>query len=352
MKYQRSEGIGLFSADERLSILQDLGDPLVTLSAHIDFEVFRKMLVQALYGWHDPRRGGRPPFDPVLMFKALVLQRLYNLSDDSLEFQINDRLSFMRFLGLDFGSRVPDAKTIWLFRDRLQKLGLVKKLFDGMNRQLERQGVIANQGQIVDASFVTAPRQRNSRKENAEIQSGTTPAEFEANPNKLCQKDMDARWTKKNGETYFGYKNHILCDGQSKLIKTYAVTHAAVHDSQALETLLDQRAAAHQTLHGDSAYRSESIEKKLVRRRIESRIHEKGYRDRPLTTRQIKSNRRKSRVRARIEHVFAFMSGAMGGMTVRSRSLRRNETVIGLMNLTYNLCRMMQLGRSLEMAEV
>jgi transposase len=182
MKFHRDSGVNLFSVDERLSVLQSLRDPLITLSSHVDFEIFRETLVEALYGSKDERVGGRPPFDPVLMFKVLVLQRLYNVADDAIEFQINDRLSFMRFLGLDFGSRVPDSKTVWLFRDKLQKKDLFKKLFAEMNAQLTRQGIIANSGQIVDATFVTAPRQRNTKEENDEIKAGGVPADWEENP--------------------------------------------------------------------------------------------------------------------------------------------------------------------------
>ena len=119
MRYHKDTGVGLFSADERLSELEALGDPLLTLSQAIDFEFFRPPLEQALYQEGERPQGGRPPFDPVLMFRVLVLQRLYNLSDDAVEYQIKDRLSFMRFLGLDFASRIPDAKTVWLFRDQL-----------------------------------------------------------------------------------------------------------------------------------------------------------------------------------------------------------------------------------------
>jgi len=349
MRYHQDQGIGLFSSEERLGVLEHLGDPLMTLSNSIDFELFRKPLERALYGSRDDKRGGRPPFDPVLMFKALVLQRLYNLSDDALEYQINDRLSFMRFLGLDFGSNIPDAKTIWLFRDQLQRRGLVRKLFERMNGQLEQRGIIANSGQIVDATFATAPRQRNSKEENAEIKAGRVPAGWQDNPHKLCQKDMDARWTKKRDETFYGYKDHILCDRKSKLITNYVVTDAAVHDSGVANELVSQGRVTGQKLYGDSAYRSTSFEGSLKSKMIRSQIHERGYRNTPLTAAQKAANTRKSRTRARIEHVFAFMTQSMRGLTVRCRSLLRNETVIGIMNITYNLCRICQLKKTLRL---
>lgn len=347
MRYHEHKNIGLFASDDRLTVLQKLGDPLVTLAAHVDFEVFRAALEQGLYGGKCDSRGGRPPFDPVLMFKVLVLGRLYNLSDDALEFQINDRHTFMRFLGLDNGSRVPDSKTIWFFRDQLQKKGLVKALFEEMNAQLEARGIIANTGQIVDATFAQAPRQRNTREENKEIKAGRVPRTWENQPHRLSQKDMDARWTKKNGQTFYGYKNHVLCDRKSKLITEYAVTNAAVHDSGALDALLEGGGADGQKLYADSAYRSETIEKKLMGRSIRSRIHEKGYRNQPLSRDARYENTGKSRTRARVEHVFAYMSQSMGGTYVRGRSQARNEAVIGLTNIAYNLCRVVQLGRRL-----
>ena len=289
----------MFSADERLAELQKLGDPLLKLATYLDFEFFRESLEQAMYGAGERPKGGRPPFDPVMMLKVLFLQRLYNLSDDAVEFQIKDRLSFMRFLGLDFSSRIPDAKTVWYFRDQLQQRGLVQQLFDALHAELEQRGIITNQGQIVDASFVEAPRQRNRRAENRTIQEGEIPETWGDNPHRLRQKDMDARWAKKNKETHFGYKNHVRCDRKSKLITEYVVTDAGMHDSVPLGTLLADGGAAGQKLHGDSAYRSEDIEADLEEMGIKSRIHEKAYRDHPLLQRQIDDNRRKSHVRAR-----------------------------------------------------
>jgi IS5 family transposase len=254
----------------------------------------------------------------------------------------------MRFLGLDFAGRVPDAKTVWLFRDLLQKKGLVRTLFDEMNAQLEVRGIIAHNGQIVDASFVEAPRQRNSRAENETIKAGEVPEAWTKHSAKLCQKDVEARWAMKGGETHYGYKNHVLCDRRSKLVLDYQITDAAVHESTVVESLVETGFADGESLYGDSAYRSAGIEETLAERGIRSRIHQKGYRDHPLSARQQKSNRARSRVRARVEHVFAFMTDSMGGMMVRACSKKRNETVIGLINLTYNLCRLVQLKKTLH----
>jgi transposase, IS5 family len=156
-----------------------MGDPLVKLKAEIDFEDFRGDLNRV----HDKSRksnAGVKPFDVVLMFKMLILQHLYNLSGDGLEYPIRDRLSFMRFLGLQREDRVPDAQTVWLFRERLKALGRVEILFARFNGQLARRGDVAKSGQMIDATFVEAPRQRNSREENAKIKAGEIPDGWEA----------------------------------------------------------------------------------------------------------------------------------------------------------------------------
>lgn len=347
MRYHQDEGVGLFSAEERLTELEALGDPLRKLLRHVDFEFFREQLEQVLYSGEPGLKGGRPPFDPVLMFKVLVLQRLYNLSDDAVEYQIKDRLTFMRFLGLDYAGRVPDAKTVWHFREQLQRHGLVKLLFEQLTGDLEQRGIIAKHGQIVDATFVAAPRQRNSRGDNETIKAGGVPAGWQENPHRWEQKDVDARWAKKGDETHYGYKNHVLCDSQSKLITEYGVTNAAVHDSVALGGLLAGGNADGQKLYADSAYRSEAIEEDLRAHQIESKVHEKASRNRPLTPAQQSRNKKKSKVRVRVEHTFGFMTQSMGGLVVRGRSLARNMTVIGLINMVYNLCRMVQLKKKL-----
>lgn len=346
MNFHEDIGVGLFSFDERLEQLSKLGDPLLFLSQQIDFEFFRPTLEESLYGDYDASVGGRPPFDPVLMFKILVLQRLYNLSDDAIEFQVKDRLSFMRFLGIDFAGRVPDAKTVWVFRDRLTQQ-LVKRLFDEMNTQLRDHNIIVGEGQIIDATFTEAPRQRNSKDENKSLKAGNVPEEWKQQPHKLCQKDLDARWAKKGDETHYGYKNHVICDRKSKLIQNYVVTDAAVHDSVVTGELLASGVADGQTVYADAAYRSAPIEEQLKEHGIKSRIHYKAHRNRPLTPEQKASNTARSRKRARVEHIFAFMTNSMNGLTVRGRSKARNATVIGMINLTYNLCRVVQLNRFL-----
>lgn len=330
------EQLGIFSSAKRERKLSDLGDNLEQLKQIVSWEMFRPVLEKATRK-EAKGPGGRRRYDVVMMFKILVLARLYNLGDDQMEYQINDRISFMRFLDLDLSSTVPDAKTIWLFRETLRKAGIIDDLFSQFNGLLEQKNLIAHEGTIVDATFVEAPKQRNSREENQTIKAGQTPEEWldPENKHKLAQKDTDARWAKKNNQTYYGYKDHVKADAKSKFITNYSVTNAAVNDNQEFVGLLKENDGL---LYGDCGY----VGKKFVKqfpKGVTSMIHEKAEKNRPLTEAQKASNREKSRIRCRIEHIFGYMTGAMHGITVRSIGLARAKFNIGMMNLVYNLCR-------------
>lgn len=337
---------GLFDEQIRLEKLSKKKDPLEQLVSHIDFEFFRKPLENFFEKDVDRSKGGRPAYDYVLMFKILILQRYYNISDDATEYAILDRLSFMRFLGLGINDPVPDAKTVWLFRDKITDGGMIEKLFRLLDKQLDSDGIIVHKGKLVDASIVEVPVQRNSREENKELKEGNIPENWEEN--KLRQKDTAARWTSKKGEDYFGYKNHIKADSKTKIITDYRTTPANVHDSEVLEELLDKKEDSDQPLYADSAYRSQAIEKICEKKNIESRIHEKGYRNNPLTKRQQQRNRKKSKTRVRVEHIFGFITNSMNGMYLHYRNFIRNQAGIGLMNITYNLFRLVQLKVELK----
>lgn len=329
--------LGFFNEETRFEKLTKLGDSLEKLNI-IDWDIFRPIL-NAAFKKERKGSGGRPPYNYLLLFKILILQRLFNLSDDQTEYQINDRMSFMRFLGLSLGDKVPDAKTIWLFRDTLTQANAIEELFRLFSRQLESQAIITHTGTIIDATFVDAPRQRNTREENKIIKEGEIPEEWaESTPkaaHKLAQKDTDARWTVKGGEKHYGYKNHTKVDADSKIITDYAVTNAAVHDSNEFVDFIDE---TDQVVYADSAYSSREIAENIPKN-VKNSIHEKGYRNRPLTDEQKESNRNKSKVRARIEHVYGFMTGSMKGITIRNIGLQRAVFNIGMTNLVYNLCR-------------
>jgi IS5 family transposase len=338
--------LGFFDIAKRYEALDAKNDPLVKIDALVPWEEFRARL-EAVWRTPDAARksaAGRKPWDALVMFKAIVLCELYNLSDDQVEYQLRDRLSFIRFLGLGLEDRVPDATTVWLYREQLAQAGEVEALFAAFNGHLETRGYLAMGGQIIDASIVPVPKQRNSREENATIKAGETPEAWEDQPAKRSQKDTDARWTKKHGKSHYGYKNHVNVDRRHKLVRRYQVSDAAVHDSQVVEEILDADNTA-SDVWADSAYRSAEIEAKLKEKGLKSRVHRKGQRNTPLSAREKQGNKTRSKVRARVEHVFGAQSNDMGGTLVRSIGLVRARARVGLKNLAYNMRRLVQLER-------
>jgi IS5 family transposase len=337
---------GFFDVDRRLEAISAKGDPLVTINAAVPWEEFRGPIEAVTETKPEKRKSnaGRPGYDTILKFKMVVLQALYNLSDEQVEIQVRDRLSFMRFLGLDLNDAVPDATTIWLFREALVEAKLIDGLFSRFDQHLQAKGFIARGGQIIDATIVSAPKQRNSRVENETIKTGETPKEWERQPAKNAQKDKDARWTKKHGKSYYGYKNHVGIDKAHKLIRKWDATAASVHDSQKLDDLLDTSNTA-KDVWADSAYRSAEIEAKLAAKGLKSRVHYKGARGRPLGERQKQANKARSEVRARVEHIFGHQTNSMGAKIVRTVGAARARFKIGMMNLGYNMRRLVQLER-------
>jgi len=341
----KSQGTkGLFDEQYTIERLSEIGNPLERISKVIDFELFRNLIEEKLLNKDKKNNAGAKPYDVIMMFKILILQRYYGLGDKQVEYQILDRLSFKKFLGLESGDKVPDEKTIWLFRENLTKKGVIELLFKQFIGFLESKNLIFNEGKLIDASFTVAPRQRNTREENEKIKKGEGNDLWNDQPNKKKHKDIDARWTKKNGEKYYGYKNHTKVDTKSKFIDKYAVTDASVHDSQPLNDLLTEKDKG-QDLHADSAYTGEDQKKMINKYEMNNKVHEKGYRNNPLTDEQKKQNREKSRIRARVEHVFGFMEQSMNGLIVKSVGIDRAKGIIGLINLTYNLFRYEQVVR-------
>ena len=338
---------GFFDHDKRLAALSEKGDPLEAINAVVPWEIFRGSIEAVVLTPASERKSnaGRKPLDAVLKFKMLVLQSLYNLSDEQVEYQVRDRLSFARFLGLRLEDTVPDATSLWLFREALAKAGLIETLFAQFEQTLASNGYIARGGQIIDATIVAVPKQRNDREENKDIKAGEVPAAWKTEPNKLAQKDCDARWTKKHGRSYFGYKNHINVDARYKLIRRYGVSDASVHDSREFNCLLDKTNTS-RNVFADSAYRSADIEAALKVQGLKSRIHRRATRSHPLSAVQEKANRKRSQVRARIEHVFGAQQTALGGRLVRTIGLVRAKAKIGLQNLVYNIRRMIAIERN------
>lgn len=325
----------LFNELEREKRFNQKSNPLEEFKTLIDWNVFRDEL-ESMYS-HKNGKGGRPPYDAVMMFKILFLQRLYDLSDDEMEFHLLDRKSFQKFLDIEKEDRIPDAKTIWVFRERINEEQLEKVLFEKLNYWFKKNGKVVRSGSIIDASFVEVPIQRNTREENKQVKDDKVPEDWKNNPNKLCQKDVDARWTKKNNKSYFGYKHHTIVDAKTKLIEDYEVTEASVHDSVTAPDLLE-RLKKDSEISADSAYNSDDIRDIIEEKKLKANICRKGARNKPLTEEDKSYNKEVSKVRARVEHVFGDIE-KIGGDFIRTIGKRRAEVQIFLVSLTYNLRR-------------
>jgi IS5 family transposase len=340
---------GFFDFSNRLKDLSSCGDPLERLLQVIDFEIFRPTLEKG-FDLGKSSKGGRPPYDAILIFKILILQSLYNLSDDQTEYQIKDRLSFMRFLRLSLCQSVPDAKTIWLYRERLKTKGLMETLWNRFDQELKNKGYLAMGGQIVDATIVQAPKQRLTREEKETVKSGKIPQDWQENPTKLAQKDTDARWivkySKAKGDAkavdlgipYFGYKNHISSDCRFGFIRQYEVTDASRYDGHSLRAILDNHNTS-RDVWGDTAYRTQDNEKYLEERGFSSKLHRKKPKGKVMSDHIRKGNATKSSIRSKVEHIFAVQKTRMD-LFIRTIGIVRAEIKIGLANLAFNMGRL------------
>jgi IS5 family transposase len=345
--------MGFWSITDRLAEISAQGDPLETLAATVDFEMFRPVLEKAL-GRPPSWKGGRPSFDPVLKFRMLVLQSLHGLSLEQTEYLTRDRLSWMRFCQLGPESRVPDANTLWDFREALIAAGALDELFARLDRAITAAGYLPRGGQIIDASLIAAPRQRNTDGEKAQIKAGKTADDiWPDKPAKARQKDVDGRWTVKYSKAkaradgtkpvdiaipVYGYKSHISIDRMHGLIRCQTVTDAACHDGGQLREGLIAQTNTSRSVWADSAYRSAKNEEWLEARGMLSRIHRRKPRGRPMPKRTCRANAAKSAVRSKVEHVFAHQKARMG-MTIRTIGLARARAAITMANLAYNMTR-------------
>ncbi|MDR2971489.1 MAG: IS5 family transposase [Bacteroidales bacterium] len=327
-----------FDEYNKLQKLSQLGDILEKLNAIVNWNIFIPILNEAI-----PRetniKGGRPPFNNLLMFKILIIKVLYNLSFDQVEYQINDRLSFMRFLGFDIGSQVPDAKTIWLYEDLLSKSDSGKQLFNKFFEIIDFQGYVTKTGSIVDATFIETPRRKNTQEQRETLKNGNIPSEWNDpnHPQKLLQRDIDATWAMQGNEVHFGYKDHIKIDNDSKLIVDYNISTASSNDHKGAVGLFTGN---DKVAYGDSAYSNLELPYG-----VKNMLHEKGNRNNPLTEEQIKNNQIKSKLRCRVEHVFAGIVKMFNGTNIRCKSFIRASFNISLLNLLYNMRRILSLKR-------
>jgi transposase, IS5 family len=350
---------GFWDVQDRLRELSAQGDPLEKLARTVDFELFRSELTTAL-GKREGGKGGRPAFDPVLKFRMLVLQALHGLSLAQTEYLVADRLSWMRFCRLGPGDAVPDANTLWDFREALIATGALERLFTRLDEAITGAGYLPMAGQIVDATLVAAPRQRNTGEEKARIKAGEKAAQiWPGKPAKARQKDTDARWTVKFSKArpgadgkpqidiaipVFGYKSHISIDRRHGVIRRGKTTDAAAHDGARLrEGLIDPSNTA-SDVWADTAYRSAQNERYLAGIGKVSRIHRRKPAGRPLPRHHARANAAKSAVRAHVEHPFAHQKGVMG-LVIRTIGLARAHAAVTLTNMVYNMKRWCWLDR-------
>jgi IS5 family transposase len=333
MKRRSAIKIDLFAADRHREKIDSLGDPLQRIERHTDFVALAQRVDEIA-----PRpvslKGGRPPFPTETMVRILALKRLYNLSDEQMEFQLLDRMSYQRFCGLTDAANIPDRTTIWEFENRIGVDG-AKALFDGMTSQLLQAGYLARSGQIVDATLVPAPKQHFNKEEKALLEQNATPADW--SPAKRRQKDRDASWTKKHGKSYYGYKLSINADKRYKLIRKIKTDTASVHDSQHFDAVLDRNNTS-RNVYADRGYPSAEREIWLKANGYRYQIQRKGCKNKPLSACQQKRNHRIAKTRARVEHVFGAMA-QMGGKLIRTIGQSRADFALTMQAFAYNLKR-------------
>lgn len=323
----------LFAQAGRERKLQEMDDPLEVIARHIDFAALASLAEPSL-GRSDRRQGGRPAYPTEVMVRILVLKRLYNLSDEQMEYQLLDRMSYQRFCLLAQSMNVPDRNTIWRFGERLGVDGATA-LFQGVDAQLHRHGYMARGGQAIDATLVPAPKQRISRDERAQLREGCRPDWSEA---KARQKDVDASHTKKHGKSHFGYKMSVSVDHKHGFIRGLATGTASDHDGHHFDEVLDLNNTGTE-VNTDKAYPSAQRCEMLGALGLKDGMQRKAQRNKPLSACQQRRNRRIASKRAKVEHVFAGIRH-MGGKYVRTVGQARASAAMTMMAACYNLKRL------------
>lgn len=334
-----------FDVEEREKKLTKLGDILYKINEVVDWSIFVPTL-DKVFPKEVNLKGGRPRFDSLFMFKILVIKRLYNLSFSQTEYQINDKISFMRFLGIGLEDTIPDANTIWNYDNALSESEAGKEIFDLFFKVLEDKGYITREGSIIDATFIEAPRRKNTKEQREMLKEGKIPEEWDDkdHPQKLRQRDTDATWTKKRNESHFGYKSTVKVDLDSKFITDFTATTAATNDLEAAKGLFNEK---DKVAYGDSAYPFIELPSN-----VKNEICEKATRNHPLTEEQKAENHRKAKRRCRVEHVFAGMVQMVGGTFVRCKNKKRAVFNIAMLNLIYNMRRLVSFSAPVPRAKM
>jgi IS5 family transposase len=329
----------LFAHEHRAKRI-DQKDPLLALDELIDFQPLVDV-IEALAPRKQSDKGGRPPYPTEIMLRVIILKRLNNLSNDQMEFMLNDRMSFQRFTKLTHSPNIPDANTIWVFEERIGEKS-AKALFEAVERQITQHGYSARKGQIVDATLIPVPKQRIRSKEKEIADQKAMPIEWTAH--KRAQKDIDASWTTKHDKHHFGYKMGVNVDVRCKVIREIDLTTAKEHDINQLENLIDMN-NTHQDFFADKGYASQDKEKMLSDKGLNPRIQHKKSKGKAMSKQLEKRNTTIAKKRSRVEHVFGSIE-QMGGKCIRVIGQQRANFVMTMMATVYNLKRFVFLQKS------
>lgn len=336
----------LFLAEQREAKLAQFTGRLDRLSTLVDWQGLARAVNDATGREGARPKGGRPPYPTQALLKIVVLQQLYgNLSDEEMEYCLLDRMSWQTFTGLAGHRHLPDARTIWAFKELLAKGGGAEALFEIVGEQLAAVGLKARGGQIVDATFVTVPKTDLNRDEKETIKDGQIPQHW--SDKQAAHKDTDARWTKKHDRCFYGYKAHINADQKHKLIRTIDVTPANVDDRTPLAELLDESEARKregQTVHADRGYHSAAVREMLKTKGLIDGVARKDDPNRYDQSEIHERNKALSKIRARVEHVFGDWAQS-SGKTLRCIGKVRAKAQIILRACVYNLRRWVTLNR-------
>ena len=323
----------LFADASRQRKIDEVGDPLQTIAQHIDFAELAA-LVDGLLARGDGRKGRRPAYPSEVMVRVLVLKRLYNLSDEQMEYQLLDRMSYQRFCLLQDAMNIPDRNTIWRFAQRSGVDGATV-LLQGVDAQLQRHGYIARSGQAIDATLVPAPRQHIGKEDKERLAQGKAPDWNEA---KRRQKDLDATHTSKHGKSHFGYKLSVSVDLKHGFIRKIATGTASEHDGHHFEEVLDEDNTG-RDVYADKAYPSKRRQEMLKVLGWRDGIQRRAGKDQPLSECQKRRNKRIARKRAKVEHVFAGIRH-LGGKFIRTIGQARADVAMTMMAACYNIKRL------------
>lgn len=330
----------LFVQERRQEKLVQFTGVLMKLDQLVDWSGLAAAVNQATGREAAQPKGGRPAYSTQALLKIVVLQQLYgNLSDEQMEYALLDRVSWQHFVGLAHARDLPDARTLWSFKEQLAQGGGAMALFESVGQQLAQAGLQARGGQIIDATLIRVPKAQLSRQDKQSLNDGKTPAHWSTK--QAAHRDTDARWTAKRAVYSFGYKAHVNTDQKHKLIRALEVTPANVDDRAPLEHLIDQSQARKQsgkTVHADRGYHGAATRALLKARGLSDAVARKDDANRFDQTNVHQRNQKLARIRARVEHVFGSWEKTMG-KRIRTIGGVRATAQITIQATMYNLRR-------------